>query len=180
VQRRWIVALVAGVVIGTLSLGTASALTSSSFTYSAVRTGYYSVNPMDVAPDSLGNTANDYFSNWPTFLANNDPGRCFDTGVHLPQGARIVQITFWYKSDNTSQFYGELDRLNVLTGGHSTLTSTTPMNDANTRTYTTKRISRSVNIVDNKTFSYAIGVCPRPGSPFMGARIKYTYTSAGD
>src|SRR5438045_8359500 len=109
-RGRSILVFVAGIVVGTLLVGTAvaasSGLTASSFKYSIPKTGKLSLAPGAFAPTGLYGATNDY-SVAPTALTNQEVQRCFTAGAQFPAGSKIVSITFYYNSDNTSNFSGE-------------------------------------------------------------------------
>jgi hypothetical protein len=172
--------LVAGVLIGSLLVGTSVALTSVSFTYSHTKTGYLNVSPMDFAPDSLRGATNDYFTSWGAFISNDDASRCFNTGVNLPQGAKMKKLTYFYQSDATSDFFGELVRMNPGANASTTFAAVTPADDTDVPTSVTATIPLASQSINNKRYAYSIGVCPFDGTVFMGVRIQYTYTTAGD
>lgn len=154
------------------SAAPAWAVTSSAFTYSATRTGYYSISPMDLAPDSNASAATVYLNGWGTALTSHNG--CFNAGVNLPQGARITAFTYVH-------------------GGsiHAFLTATAFSDGSNVTVFeefsppTAGRNVRTVAVVPAVTVSnagnmYGVGFCVETGEAFYGARITYTYTSAGD
>jgi hypothetical protein len=53
-----------------------------------------------------------------------------------------------------------------------------PSNDANTPTSVTINIPSTKQAV-TADHAYGVGVCPGSSGVFYGAKIKYTYTSAG-
>jgi hypothetical protein len=181
-MRKRVPTLVAGLLIGALFAGGAAiAVTSTSFKYSTTKTGYLAMSTMDFAPDSLSGATLDYFNGWNSnTLSNDESGRCFNAGVNLPNGAKIKSIRFFYQSDATSDFYGTLIRANPATGASSRIAEVVPANDADVRTSVSDNIPSTKQLVKNKTFQYAVGACPFDGTTFLGARITYTYTNAGD
>ncbi len=52
--------------------------------------------------------------------------------------------------------------------------------DTDTRTKDTRTVPSNLRDVQNRTYSYGYGTCIGDGTTFEGARITYTYTSAGD
>ena len=174
--------LIAGLMIGALLAGgTAIAVTSTSFTYASVKTGYLAVSPMDFAPDHLLGATSDYLNTWDgAVLTNQDGNRCFNAGVNLPNGARIKSVRFFYTSDASSDFYGTLMRVNPLTGATGRIAEVIPADDTNTRTSASDSIAATKQTVSNKVWQYSMGACPFSGTAFHGARITYTYKTAGD
>jgi hypothetical protein len=155
-------------------------LTAKGFKYSTWKTSYLSVAAMDFAPDNIGDTTNDYYNLWlgPN-LSNNDGGRCFNTGVNLPQGSKAQSITFYFTSGASSDFFGELDRHRLSTAGGQNLTSVSPVDDTGTVASATGAVPSTMQVVNNNAFSYGIGACFSGDTSFHGAKIKYQYRTAG-
>lgn len=181
-MRKRIPALVAGLLVGaTVIGGTAYAITSSSFTYSSTKTGYLSISTMDFAPDGLWTATEDYFNGWGgSNLSNTNSSRCFNAGVNLPNGSRIKSIRFFYTSDATGDFFGRLVRVNPATGGTKYLATVSPADDTGVRTSVNATVPANQQLVKNGNFQFGVGACPFDGTVFHGARITYTYRSAGD
>jgi hypothetical protein len=182
-MRRHILTLAVGLLAGaTLAGGAAIAVTSNAFTYSSLKTGYLALSPMGFAPDSVGSLSpNDYENIWGAAgLTSADGSRCFNTGVTLPNNARIKSIRFFYTSDASSDFSGSFIRVNAATGTSTSLAQVNPANDSNTRTAVTAAVPSTKQVVKNGTFQYGVGTCPVDGTRFHGARITYTYRTAGD
>ncbi len=198
---RGLAGLIAGVLVGIAITGTALALKSSSFTYSRTKTGYYSLSPMDFAPDSLHTPTNDYHKFWIDYvdptpsptddsfvwrLGNTDTARCFNAGVHLPKGAKMKSITFWYESGDLygdlheDDFYGVLVRQNPSTNAAAAIAAVAPIDDSGVKTPITALVESTKQTVNNQAFTYGVGVCVAGDTYFYGARIKYTYKNAGD
>jgi hypothetical protein len=141
----------------------------------APKAHHWSIAASGFAPDSLDNPTNDYFNNWdPARLTNADNNRCFNASVHLPNGATITSVTFYYTRGSTDGITGELNRQNLLNrkfgilADFSTTAGTTPK-------YTSKAIKvTGGGLVDTSRFAYGLGTCPRGDSSFSGAIITYT------
>ena len=95
-----------------------------------------------------------------------------------PVGSRVRSITFFYKSGPASDFIGELWRRQFAAGTSKLIVTTNPSNNAGTPTSVTRNIA-DVNQPVTADRAYGVGVCPGTDGTFLGARIKYTYTSAG-
>jgi hypothetical protein len=171
-----VVLLVVGLLIGMLTVGTAVALTSSSFKYSSPKTGKLSLSPSDFTPN--GCCGYSWINSWYPPALWGGGIICFDTGVHLPNGSRIISIKFFYKSDNTHDFAGGLWRQNLPTGATSTLAYVQPADDSFTLKSVSKTVPSTLQTVANGTHAYMVGVCPGPY--FDGAIITYKYFNAGD
>jgi hypothetical protein len=141
----------------------------------APKAHHWSIAASGFAPDSLDNTANDYFNQWdPAKLTNTDPSRCFNASVHLPNGATIRSITFYYTNGATNSFYGELNRQNLLNHKFAALAAFTSHVTGTTPKYTSKAIRlKGGGLVDTSRFAYGLGVCPEGDSAFTGAIITY-------
>src|SRR5262245_22984662 len=185
-KRRVYLALAGVALLALIAVGTAYAITSGSFKYSKTKTGYVSVSHMDMIPDSNNTT---YFTSWTGGLSDSGNG-CFNAGVNLPQGANVKSITYTYSSDaggTDNEFFGRFVRMNLDTGnGVDIIDSVNPANDANTVAHVTAGVHSNQQGVNNKKFTYGVGVCPGADTDgpeddgvFYGAKIKYTYKTAG-
>ncbi len=175
-KRRVYLALAGVALLALIVVGTAYAITSGSFKYSSTKTAYISVSPMDMGPDSDNTT---YFNDWSEGLADSGGG-CFNAGVNLPQGAKIKSITYAYISGAGSNFFGRFVRMNLNNGnGVDIIDPADPVNDAGTPAKVKRDVTGSQQNVDNNTYAYGVGVCPGSDGTFLGAKIKYTYKTAG-
>jgi hypothetical protein len=160
--------------------GAAYGLTGTVFQYSTPKTGYFGLSPMAFAPDSQA-SADAYNIAWPDGgNAITGTGHCFNTGVNLPQGARMSASAAWYTG--TGNLIVILYRSKVADGTFDLVASI----NANVASATRKVISHSiansaVAIVDNQQYVYSVGVCLQSGNvQYDAGRITYTYTNAGD
>jgi len=175
-RRRVYLALAAVGLLALIAVGTAYAITSSSFKYSSTKTGYLSVSPMDFIPDSPNTT---YFTSWTGGLTDSGD-ECFNAGINLPSGSKVKQITFYYSSGPASDFFGRFIRMRGPIGTGIDITGfATPGNDTGTPSSITRNVGAANQNVNNNQFSYGIGVCPGTDGEFYGARVKYTYKNAG-
>jgi hypothetical protein len=162
---------IVGIVVGTMLLGSALALTATSFTYAKKHVGYVAVTPFDLQPaaDTIG------------FAADYD-GRtgagCADTGLRLPQGATLVNATVYETEGISAPLVISIYRVNRATGAVSSAIGT-PATDGSRQAHALP-IPSTWAKVNNATFDYMFEVCHDPDGIFHGARIKYTYESAGD
>jgi hypothetical protein len=177
--RLRLLAIIATGFIAALAMGgTAVAITGTEFLYSSTKTGFLSIHPMDLAPDSNNaQYSNDYL--FPTLFAANVS--CYSTGVNLPHGSRITQLAVWYSSPAGSDPVVLFVRNNLANGtSDSLITSGSIFNDSNTRKLAVLPLAGGSSVVGNAGFSYGFGICPGVNGSFRGARITYTYTNAGD
>jgi hypothetical protein len=142
----------------------------------APKAHHWSIAASGFAPDSLDNTANDYFNQWdPAKLTNTDTNRCFNASVHLPDGATIKTVTFYYTNGATNGITGELNRQNLLNHKNGILADLSTTATGTTPKYTSKTIKvTGGGLVDTSRFAYGLGACPRGDSAFSGVIITYT------
>ena len=198
--RRWVVGFSAAAVICAVSLdvsGLASAQGSNTNNKVAGRVGNNSgaagtasrvagmgstsvtVNHLTIgaaafAPDGLHGTTEDYFNQWdPTTLSNQNDGRCFNTGVQLPNGAKLSSMTAYFTEGSTAMFI-ELNRQNLSNHTFIDLADFYTTSTTGTPTYTSMTVPITQKITVNSTFAYALGVCPNGTTTFSGVTINYT------
>lgn len=179
-RKTHIMMLLAGGAIGALLVGTSIAVTSSSFRYSETKTGFLSFAPADFAPDSSGNV----YKNFATEGYEDTTSLCANAGVHLPQGARAKSVTFYFEGNGPAASFGALFRRKakaLSSPEYPPFSSMIPTASVGTNepSAVTRQVRDAKQLIDNKQFEYGIYVCPNDGV-FHGARIKYTYTTAGD
>jgi hypothetical protein len=173
-RRRLAFLLGVAAVVALLGASAAYALTAKSFRYDSPKIGYVRVHNMAFAPFNLDDN---YTNSWPNGLFSG-LGACLNAGVDLPPGSRVKAITFYFKSNTSSDLFGVLMRRRLSTGGATELARATPVNDANTPTSVTVNVPGTKQAV-TADHAFGVGVCPGTDNFFYGARIKYTYTSAG-
>jgi len=159
---------------GALALAATSAVavTSTEFVYSSKQVGVLTIHPMALAPDGSSSAAQSYFTGWSNASTTGDG--CFQTAVNLPAGARIASLRVWSQGVIFVSFTG----VNLNTGAGTFLFSGDVGDTTGSRVLTIKDITP--NPIVGNTFAYGLGVCLEPSESFNGARITYTYTSAGD
>lgn len=174
----------AGAAVASVIGGAAVAVTSPDFTYSTTKNGYYTISP--AAGLVSTKDGEDYVisadGGLGYYLGNTDGGfHCYHTAVNLPNGAKIVSVTNWYWSDASSNIDVFLNRQNLSTGGNPiSLFYRTIIDNASARKAATYAVPANVNVVNNAIFGYIYGTCFQDGSYFYGARVNYTYKTAGD
>jgi len=163
----------AAAVLGASALP-AAAITDTKFTYSTEQTGFLTISPMDFAPDGSTSASKPWFSAWFGMSLTGDG--CFQTGVNLPQGAKITEIRVWYKKKISFQFLST----KLVDGATTTIVSKSAPGDGTTERRSVGAAPASETIIDNRSRMYGLGICLAPEEVFQGARIIYKYTSAGD
>lgn len=173
-----------GLLVGSLFLGTALALTAKSFKYSSPRTAYLTLNPAGFAPDHLGNPANDYDNDYgSTTITSPGDDRCFADNVNLPQGSKIINLKIYYASGQAADpgIEANLRRSDVNTGNPDILARVPFVDTDDVRTGTSDPVAGTANrTVNNKIYAYTVLACLDESREFGGARITYRYANAGD
>ena len=158
------------VVTGTMAGTPAQAFTDKNFTYTKPKKGFLAVSPMAFSPDGDA-SAVDYFNSWGGALTGSG---CYNTGISLPNRATITSITYVH----LGEVYVNLVSTGIGTGLTTNIVSeTSPL--AAARTVRKVNVSPEY-IVANGTSMIGLGVCLNANEEFFGAKITYTYTSAGD
>jgi hypothetical protein len=173
-RRRLAVFLGIAAALALIAAGAAYALTASSFKYSSAKTSYVRVHALAFAPGASGLS---YFNGADSGLTAPGGG-CFVAGVDLPVGSLVKSVTFYYKSGAGSNLTGQLWRMQLSTAVAPFIAAVGPSNDAGTPTSVTATVAAANQLV-TRGRAYGVGVCPGSDGNFYGARIKYTYTSAG-
>ncbi len=179
-SRSFAAALGAGAVAALVAAGSAKAITDTVFKYSTAHTGYLTLHPMAFAPDGP-NSADSYFIDWDAGSLQNSGNRaCFSTGVNLPQAAAVTAVAGWFWTNTANNPGTKLFLLrNSVQGGISDKLVNGTIGNTGGRKGLNFTVSQD-NKINNQTYLYALGVCLDQGHSFYGARITYTYTSAGD
>jgi hypothetical protein len=174
--------VVAGSLLALVSIGgAAQAITDTIFKYSAPKTGYFTIDAMAMAPDGTS-SADDFSITWATGLFTSTNGPCFNSGINLPNGAHITAIVVFYKSAATSDLDVTVLRKKLSDGTANTLAGQAIPDDSDARAFASIPLSSTPAnlVIDNAHYSYGFGVCLGDGDTFYAARIRYTYSNAGD
>ncbi len=178
---------VTGVVVGVVATlvlsGTAMAVTDASFTYSTTKTGYLTIDAMDLAP--RGQAAMEGYVvdiHTSQLLELTEGGGCYNTGVNLPQNARITTVLTYYSrgASGSGTAVLHLMRNHQLYGGSDYLVYENLPDTDGARSSATYTVPNDRRTVWNNVYSYGFAICLGPGDYFAGTRITYTYTNAGD
>jgi hypothetical protein len=128
-----------------------------------------------------GQGGGEYFNSPSQGLYIQSPGGegCFVAGVDLPVGSRIQWITFILRSGPASNPNSSLWRRHVARRtGALRLATSVRGSDTFEVTYDRITLGAAKRLVTSE-YAYGIDVCLGADDRFYGARIKYTYTSAG-
>jgi hypothetical protein len=176
---RNIAAFSAGSALTALILGGAAhAVTDTLFKYSTPKTGYFSIHPMALSPANHTATYSIGFTDG----VLNGTG-CFSTGVNLPNGATITALTVWFLSNASDDPIFYFVRHELATGSEvAFVTSAVVHDDSANRKAHTFTIPNTTNArVSNGKYDYGFAYCGTTSQDeFLGARVTYTYTTAGD
>ena len=185
IKSRIAAGLAVGAIVGLFLSGVAQAITDSVFRYAEPQTGWYTIHPASLAPQHL-NQPFDYHIGHENGELSVSNIRCFQTGVNVPHGATLTSLRVWYKASATSQV-GPMDfrlfRTPVGSGEGGLIGFKKAVKISGERASENIKLSGAGAKVNNERFMYGFAVCMyvvRPDAAFAGARLTYTYTTAGD
>jgi hypothetical protein len=164
------------ILIGVALSDAAYAINSMAFRYSTEQTGYLTIGP----PAFVATNNNyDYFNNGDVLGAGAEA--CFLATVNLPHGAKIAAFTLWYSKSDNIDSAAALLRVATSTATRDNLAMVTKANTGNARIKVSRSVTNpSLQTVNNAQYFYAVFHCLTLAEGFWGARIKYTYRTAGD
>jgi hypothetical protein len=180
-SRKFRISAAAGAMLSTaIAGGYAFAITSNAFTYSPELNGALMIDPMDLSPDG-NESAGNYHIDYPDGRLIAGGSSCFSTGLHLPQGAKLVELRIFHASLSTSDLSFFLVKHVPATGANVSILTTGIPDNSGTRKATAFDLTANANrVINNATGGYGLGICVGASDTFFGARIAYSYSSAGD
>jgi hypothetical protein len=179
-SRRVALAATGGLLAALTLSGAAQAITDTVFRYSTPKNGYFTIHVMAMTPDSNA-SANDYLIDVGGTLSTGTANLCFVTGVNLPHGATMTRLAVWYTSNGSSIAVVNLVRETLANGTTNVITIPDTGDGSGTRTLSNTVIpNNALAKVNNAQYAYGFGICLGNGTVFHGARITYTYNTAGD
>jgi len=109
-------------------------------------------------------------------------GLNFIAGVHLPQGATITKIVFYYYDASDTNIWVDLNRNNLDNGTSIETLANLPTSGNSTEVRSAETNSIIEPVVDNQSYAYSIKVTfpPNPNVTtirLIGVRIDYGYQS---
>jgi len=157
--------------------GGAHAVTDTIFKYTNPRTGFFTIDPMALSADTDSRTYTTDYQN-----GNISGTGCFNTGVNLPNGAIVTALTVWIASGAGTDPNFVLLRRDLGTGNADVLLNHVNVHDDSTaRTAHIFKFANNTGVKADNTHTFAFAVClPDATNFFLGARVAYTYTTAGD
>lgn len=172
--------MLVGVVVTVVLSGTAIAVTDNEFVYSTAQTGNLTIHPMALAPANHA-AADNYSISWaPAKLTRGNASQCFNTGVNLPQQAKISRVRTTYSSGISSDLSVYLVRSELETNTTDYLVGEVVPENSESRRTVVHDTRDAISVVDNTRYAFGFGVCLGPTTIFEGARITYQYRRAGD
>jgi hypothetical protein len=177
--------LVAGVGVAIAIGGGAAAITDSKFLYEHPKKGYFTLSAGAFAPSKLNGTYSHdgYVIRIPT---GNVARSCFVAGINLPHDSKIKGLTAILSNiDPVGNFDPELTVF-------QTILSERPDSRVILSAHLDDGVSLDPAVIEveplvapdprisNFDHSYAANLCLSDGDSFYGARLEYTYISAGD
>jgi hypothetical protein len=176
VTARHLAIVLSGILIGFTVSGVAYAISAAGFRYSAPKTGYLMLPAAAFVPFSDGTI----YSNIGDELDTTGE-QCFSAAVNLPNGAKMAQLAMWYSKSDAAPENLWLFRVSPSDSSTWTLATLTAVNTSGaTKSAAANITDASLQTVNNARYAYFIGQCISDQEVFASARIKYTYTSAGD
>ncbi len=178
-MKDWRVAVAAAVATIAV-IGAAQAITETAFNYSSPKVGFFSINPVALTSDT---SLMDWEKDSTRLSREGGQAKCFGAGVNLPQGATLTNVMVWYHSDEIAQNpQFSLQRQRHSDGVLQNIAQLVGTDHSSLRASVSVAVDPSnLTTIDNARFSYAFRVCPISiQTSFFSARIRYTYSNAGD
>jgi hypothetical protein len=176
---RGTVIAAAGILVAVSLTGAAFAVTDTVFRYKTEHSGFLSLAPMAfAAADS--DSATQLTATFPTEVSGS---ACMMTGVNLPQSAKITALAAWASTGNGvtgAAFTITLFRNNPSTSASDVIADASMQADSGRKALNARVTNAGLGQVDNRFYNYSVGICQSSTSDFYGARINYTYVTAGD
>jgi hypothetical protein len=143
-----------------------------------LKTATLTIDPMAMSPDASNRLSTQYTNMWDQGLVGNGKGpNCFNTGVNLPQGAKITNVTVFYMNNHPTAVYAELRRKALATPDTVDVAyKTLPLTNGDRR-QAALTLNASYATINNNVYGYGFGVCLNDERGyFYGAKITYQYT----
>jgi hypothetical protein len=165
-------------VTATLVGGAAHAVTDTIFKYTTPKTGYLSVDPVGLMP--LTHDDADAYGIYYVYDGVTTTTRaysCFGKSVELPQGAKVTALAGWYQRGMRLSLY----RHSPAQASSEVIADRVFKTTETTVRPGTVAIDAARATINNQRYTYALIMClPETSNNFFGARVTYTYTTAGD
>jgi hypothetical protein len=160
--------------------GAAQAITNTVFRYSTPQRGYLMLDPVGFVPlTNEGPGSYNIFYYYSGGISTTAANSCFGKSIELPQGARLTSLQVWYKK----RVSVTLLRHKPSDGSVTHLVDKTfATAQATIRPANTVIVAGpNVKTINNQVFGYGLVIClPQTAGSFYGARVTYSYQTAGD
>jgi hypothetical protein len=176
IAGRHIAIALAGVLIGLVLSGAANAIVETTFRYSTPQTGYLMIPAAAFAPQS---NVDAYSNNGILLDVTGAP--CFAAPLNLPQSARITQLATWYQKNDAGSASAQIVRVTPSApSAQNIATLVLPASAGAIHVAAIGVTDPSLQTVNNARYGYFVLQCLTDQEQLVSARIKYTYTRAGD
>jgi hypothetical protein len=105
---------------------------------------------------------------------------CFYAPVNLPHGAKMTSIAMWYRKNDAVQSGGQFLRKPVIGFPIIIANLVSANTNGEEKSFAVSITDPSFQLVNNVRYTYSIFRCLSDAESFVGARITYSYTTAGD
>jgi len=176
-KKNHTIAIAAAFLAPLLVNGGAQAITDNVFRYSSPKTGH-----LQIPAAAFGVTHSDtgFDKSAILFSPSDDVDTCFAAAVNLPDRARMTDLAVWYVKGNGTDFTVQLFAQKMTDGSVSSPVGGQLADNGGARTRANFNITTG-QVVDNQNHNYTIQVCTNArNNEFYGARVTYTYVTAGD
>jgi hypothetical protein len=158
-------------------IGAAHAATDTIFKYTTPKTGALTLLAAAFTPAQHTSS----WSNIGSSLDGAGGSTCFFAAVNLPQGAKITNLAVWYAKNDSGGSYLFLTREQLSTGNTALIGSVLATDSGGARGGKQAAVTNTaVNTVNNLAYGYYLEKCVSSTETFYGARITFTYQTAGD
>ena len=181
-QRALARAAFGGLVLVFTFAGAANAITDTNFRYSAPKTGYLTITAAAFTPGLLTSA---YVNNGAVLSPSTTNQTCWYAPVNLPHGATMSRLHLWYASESPDLVIIQLIRRTFANGAEGQIVSESAPASGGLYRVAGYPITGAMQTVDNARHGYYVRMCLQYDGTgetpkYHGARITYTYTSAGD
>jgi hypothetical protein len=170
-------AALSGIILIDLGLsGAAYAINSAVFRYSTPQTGYLKIPAAALTPQD---PVQPFGNNGASLVVSGNA--CFYAPVNLPDSVKMTQLAAWHTSTGSNGAFLTLSRQETSNNAVNTFATLAFADTGGARGVTAASIANpAMQIVNNVRYAYFIRVCLTGQDDFSGARIIYTYRTAGD
>jgi hypothetical protein len=175
------VAAAAATALGAAAIfaGSAGAVTDNVFRYSTAKTGYLGISVAAFVPMS---STTQFINNGVGIQATTTNQTCLQAPVNLPQGAVMKNVAVAYTANGSGTFQIEMIRQEFGTGANELLVLKALPDTGSSRKTAMAAIPAAKQTINNLKYNYNMNFCTQVSTQnrMWGARITYTYATAGD